>query len=76
MKHVLWKGEVTCPPSVGENLYLLLRKALYRQHIYYLASMRLKNCTIINLWDGLWLLNILHNNISKIADYAFFNLNQ
>ena len=22
------------------------------------------------------LLNILHNNISKIADYAFFNLNQ
>ena len=32
--------------------------------------------TIMNLWDGLWLLNILHNNISKIADYAFFNLNQ
>ena len=27
-------------------------------------------------WDGLWLLNILHNNNSKIADYAFFNLNQ
>ena len=27
-------------------------------------------------WDGLWLLNILHNNISKIADYAFYNLNQ
>ena len=27
-------------------------------------------------WDGLWLLNILHNNISKIAGYAFFNLNQ
>ena len=23
-------------------------------------------------WDGLWLLNISHNNISKIADYAFF----
>ena len=21
-------------------------------------------------WDGLWLLNILHNNISKITDYA------
>ena len=21
--------------------------------------------------DGLWLLNILHNNINKIADYAF-----
>ena len=28
-------------------------------------------------WDELWLLNILKNNISKIADYAFFfNLNQ
>ena len=27
-------------------------------------------------WDGLLLLNILHNNISKVADYAFFNLNQ
>ena len=27
-------------------------------------------------WDGLWLLNISHNNISKIADYGFFNLNQ
>ena len=27
-------------------------------------------------WDGLWLLNISHNNISKIAEYAFFNLNQ
>ena len=27
-------------------------------------------------WDGLWLLNIMHNNISKTAEYAFFNLNQ
>ena len=27
-------------------------------------------------WDGLWLLNISHNNISKIADYAFLKLNQ
>ena len=23
-------------------------------------------------WDGLWLLNISHNKISKIAYYAFF----
>ena len=23
-------------------------------------------------WGGLWLLNISHNNISKIADYTFF----
>ena len=32
----------------------------------------------MNLWDGMdycyW--NILHNNISKVADYTFFNLNQ
>ena len=27
-------------------------------------------------WDGLLLLNISHSNISKIADYIFFNLNQ
>ena len=27
-------------------------------------------------WDGLWLLTVLQNNLSKIADYAFFNLNQ
>ena len=76
MRHVWWKGKVTCPPSVGENLYLSLRKALHRQHIYCLASMRLKYHYEFMGWDGLWLLNILHNNISKIADYAFFNLNQ
>ena len=71
MRHVWWKGKVTHPPSVGENLYLLLRKALHRQHIYYLVSMRLKYCYEFMGWDGLLLLNILHNNISKIADYAF-----
>ena len=27
-------------------------------------------------WDALLLLNILYNNISKITDYGFFNLNQ
>ena len=26
-------------------------------------------------WDGQWLLNISHNNISNIANYAFFRLN-
>ena len=71
MRHVWWKGKVTHPPSVGENLYLSLRKALHRQHIYCLASMRLKNHYDLMGWDGLLLLNILHNNISKIADYAF-----
>ena len=53
MRHVWWKGKVTCPPSVGENLYLSFRKALHRQHIYCLASMRLKNCTVMNLWGGM-----------------------
>ena len=76
MRHVWCKGKVTHPPSVGENLYLFLRKALHRQHIYCLASMRSKYYYEFMGWDGLLLLNILHNNISKIADYAFFNLNQ
>ena len=64
-------GKVTCPPSAGENLYLSLRKALHRQHIYCLASMRLKYHYEFMGWDGLLLLNILHNNISKIADNEF-----
>ena len=76
MRYVWWKGKVTCPPSVGENLYLSLRKALHGQHIYYLASMRLKYHYEFMGWDGLLLFNILHNSICKIADYAFFNLNQ
>ena len=76
MRHVWWKGKGTHPPSAGENLYLSIRKALHRQHIYCLASMRSKYCYEFMGWDGLLLLNILHNSISKIADYAFFNLNQ
>ena len=76
MRHVWWKGKVTHPPSVEENLYLSLRKALHREHIYCLASMGSKYHYEFMGWDGLWLLNISHNNISKIADYAFFNLNQ
>ena len=76
MRHVWWKGKVTHPPSGGENLYQSLRKALHRQHIYCFASVRLKHHYEFIGWDGLLLLDILHNNISKIADYAFFNLNQ
>ena len=70
------KGKVTHPPSVGENLYLSLRKAFHRQHINCLTSVRSKYCYEFMEWNELLLLNILHNNISKIADYAFFNLNQ
>ena len=53
MRHVWWKGKVTQPPSVGENLYLSLRKALHRQHIYWLASMRLKYHYEFMGWDGM-----------------------
>ena len=38
--------------------------------------MRSKYCYEFMGWAELLLLSILHNNISKIADYAFFNLNQ
>ena len=76
MRHVWQKGKFTHPPSVGENLYLSLREALHRQHIYCLASMRLKYHYEFMGWHGLLLLNISHNYISKIADYAFFNLNK
>ena len=65
MRHVWWKGKVKHPPSVRENLYQLLRKAPHRQHIYYLVSMRLKYCYEFMGWDGLLLLNILHNNQLK-----------
>ena len=72
MRHVWWKGKVIHSPSVGENLYLSLRKALHRQHIYCLASMELKYHHEFMGWDGLLLLNISCNNIRKKADYAFF----
>ena len=78
MRHVWWKGKITCPPSVGENLYLSLRKALHRQHIHYLVSMRLNYCYEFMGWDGLLLLNILHNNhlkrLGDISNNAIVNL--
>ena len=78
MRHVWWKGNVTCPPSVGENLYLSLMKALHRQHIYYLVPMRLKYHYEFMGRDGLLLLNILHNNqlkeLEDISNNAIVNL--
>ena len=81
MRHVWWKGKVTHPPSVGENLYLPEQQfspALHRQHIYYLVSMRLKYCYEFMGWDGLFLLNILHNNqlteLGDISNNAIVNL--
>ena len=70
------EGKSYTSSLAGENLYLSLRKAVHRQHIYCLASMRLKCYYEFMGLDGLLLLNILYNNISKIEDYTFFNLNQ
>ena len=78
MRHVWWKGKDTHPPSAGENLYLSPRKALHRQDIYYLVSMRLKYHYEFMGWDGLLLLNILHNNqlkeLGDISNNAMVNL--
>ena len=66
MRHVWWKGKVTHPP------------ALHRQHIYYLVSMRLKYWYEFMGWDGLLILNILHNNqlkeLGDISHNAIVNL--
>ena len=57
---------------------VLLRKALHRQHIYYLVSMRLKYHYEFMGWDGLLLLKILHNNqlkeLGDISNNAIVNL--
>ena len=78
MRHVWWKGKVTHPPPVGENLFMSLRKALHRQHIYYFFSMRLKYLYEFMGWEGLLLLNILHNNqlkeLGDISNNAIVNL--
>ena len=83
MRHVWWKGKVTHPPSVGEKLYMSEQQiqfspALYRQHIYYLVSMRLKYRYEFMGWDGLFLLNILHNNqlkeLGDLSNNAIVNL--
>ena len=51
---------------------------LHRQHIYYLVSMRLKYHYEFMGWDGLLLLNILHNNqlkeLGDISNNAIANL--
>ena len=71
--HIFLQWEKTCICLSDRYKF---SPALHRQHIYYLVSMRMKYCYEFMGWDGLLLLNILHNNISKIADCAFFNLNQ
>ena len=50
--------------SSSQTTHLLLGSVRSKYHYEFMG------------WDGLLLLSISHNNISKIADYAFFNLNQ
>ena len=64
--HILLQWEKTCICPSGklftDNTFTVWLQLKYRYEFMG--------------WDGRLLLNILHNNISKIADYAFFNLNQ
>ena len=70
MRHVLWKGKVTCPPSVGENLASVPQESSSQTTYLMLGFNEIEELYHYEFmgWDGLWLLNILHNNISEIAD--------
>ena len=73
--HVLLQQEKTCICLSDRYKF---SPALHRQHIYYLVSMRLKYCYKFMEWDGLLLLNILHNNqlkeLGDISTNAIVNL--
>ena len=85
MRHVGWKGKVTHPPSVGENLYLS------EQQIQVFSCSSQTTHLLLGFneievplwiygmgWDGLLLLNILHNNqlkeLGDISNNAVVNL--
>ena len=72
---VLLKWEKTCICLSDRYKF---SPTLHRQHIYFLVSMRLKYCYEFMGWDGLLLLNILHNNQLKefgdISNNAIVNL--
>ena len=59
-----------------EKLHVLLQCEKTTHLLLGFNEIKELYCYEFKGWDGLWLLNILHNNISKIADYAFFDLNQ
>ena len=73
--HILLQQENTC--ICLSNRYKF-SPTIHRQHIYYLVSMRLKYHYEFLGWDGLLLLNILHNNqikeLGDISNYAIVNL--
>ena len=70
MRHVSWKGKVTCPPSLGRKLLSVLQESSSQTTHLLLGFNEIKELYHYEFmgWDGLWLLNISHNNISKIAD--------
>ena len=72
---VLLQWEKTC--ICLSNRYKF-SPGLHRQHIYYLVSVRLKYCYEFMGWDGLLLLNILHNNqlqeLGDMSNNAIVNL--
>ena len=66
--HVLLQQEKT---SICLSDRYKFSPALHRQHIYYLVSMRLKYRYEFMGWDGLLLLNILHNNqLKELGDIS------
>ena len=73
--HVLLQWEKTC---ICLNNKYKFSPALHRQHIYLLVLMRLKYHYEFMGWDGLLLLNILHNNqlkeLGDIGNNAIDNL--
>ena len=73
--HVLLQWEKTC--ICLSDIYKFF-PTLHRQHIYYLVSIRLKYHYESMGWDGLLLLNILHNNqlkeLGDISNNAIVNL--
>ena len=73
--HILLQWEKTCICLSDRYNF---SPALHRQHIYYLVSMRLKYHYEFMGWDGLFLLNILHNNqlkeLGDISNNAIVNL--
>ena len=73
--HILLQQEKTC--ICLSNRYTF-SPTLHRQHIYYLVSIGLKYCYEFMGWDGILLLNILHNNQLKelwdIRNNAIINL--
>ena len=73
--HILLQWDKTCICLSDRYKF---SPALHRQHIYYLVSMRLKYHYEFMGWDGLLLLNILHNNqlkeLGDITNNAIGNL--